>query len=463
MDGEVFLTLKDNVPTVESYETLFHEVDIASVDVLSEKFIVLNLTNPSRQGVIDAIEELKENQHVCAAEPNYKLEADSANATPVITNDPLCTDELQWHISHIEADTAWNYATGSSTIKVGVVDTGTKEHIDLLDNLDMESGINYVYIGWPATDDVDHGTHVSGIIGAVGNNEIGVAGICWDVTIVPFKVMDAYGQLDMDNVVSAILDATEMGIDILNCSFGKTEYGYGLMEAIQDYDGLLVCSAGNTNDNLGISSAYPRCLADVCDNIIVVGNSTPGCERYVNPSNPEKGSNYGDEEVHLFAPGVNIYSTSYQNPYDTFTGTSMSAPMVTGAAALIMSEYPNATPAQIKDALVYSVNKYDALEDYCISSGILNVRRAIEYLSDLHGNGDVTMDGTINNIDLIKLARYIVFAASEDFSYDSTDSRALNEDQLMRADMNKDNVINELDSQALGQYLVQRSLNLEIQ
>ena len=73
------------------------------------------------------------------------------------------------------------------------------------------------------------------------------------------------------------------------------------------------------------------------------------------------------------------------------------------------------------------------------------------------------MDGNVNNLDLIKLVRYIEFAASENFSYDSTDSRALNEDQIMRADMNKDNVIDELDSQALGQYLVQRSLNPEVQ
>lgn len=325
----------------------------------------------------------------------------------------------------------------------------------------MESGINYVY-SWQETplDDRGHGTHIAGIIGAVGNNGIGGSGICWDVTIIPFKVLNWDGEYVLyEHVLESITAAKNMGIDVLNLSIDCSYAGTGaLTTAIQLFDGLVVFAAGN--DGFSIGNNGLGFTASLCNNVLIVGNSTQSNTRHST-------SNYGDEEVHLFASGTDIYSTGLSSAYISYTGTSMAAPMVVGAAALLMSEYPNATVEQVKNAIIYSVNKYTALENCCISGGVLNVRGAVEYLSDLHGNGDVNMDGTVNNQDIIKLARYLDYLDelndpdNTELSSGTADSRKLNEDQIMRADMNKDNSITEADQQALGQYLVQRSIRVE--
>jgi len=196
----------------------------------------------------------------------------------------------------------------------------------------------------------EHGTHVSGIIGAVRTNNIGVQGIADNVIIMPIRNTPMGDEKDKD-VANGIRYAVDNGAKIINMSFGKdfSPNKKAVDEAIlyaKEKGVLLVHAAGNDNKNTDYFYNYPTPLLEdgtIASNWIEVGAS--GYE--LNEKLVAVFSNYGKYGIDIFAPGVDIYATLPDNKYDTRSGTSMAAPVVTGVAALLLSYFPNLTPEEL--------------------------------------------------------------------------------------------------------------------
>lgn len=203
-----------------------------------------------------------------------------------------------------------------------------------------------------------HGSHVSGIIGAVRNNGIGMNGVANNVKIMAVRAVPDGDEYDKD-VALAIRYAVDNGAKVLNTSFGK---GYSpkkewVWEAIiyaASKDVLIVNAAGNDGKNIDEELTYPNdskdLKAEIADNVITIGAMSSN----YNESLPASFSNYGKINVDVFAPGVQIYSTTPENEYKKLSGTSMAAPSTAGVAALVRSYYPKLTASQVKHILMNS-------------------------------------------------------------------------------------------------------------
>ena len=291
-------------------------------------------------------------------EPNISVRADFA------PNDP---DWLkQWGPARIEADYAWNVTLGDPSVLVAVVDTGIYwYHPDLAAHY-VPLGYDWVNNDPDPMDDNGHGTHVAGIIGAVINNSLGIAGLA-QVTIMAEKVLDANGEGSMSNVALGIIHAVDRGAKIINLSLGSTETSELLHEAVKyayDYGVLVVAAAGNDATN---AKSYPAGY----DEAVAVSATD-------NLDNPAEFTNYGDW-VTVAAPGVNIYSTFADDSYAYLSGTSMASPHVAGIAALIWSRFPNMTRDQVWAQLQYSADDLgEPGFDVHYGFGRVNARKAVE-------------------------------------------------------------------------------------
>lgn len=296
-------------------------------------------------------------------EPNFVV---TAHATP---NDPFFP--RQWSLNNtgqlggtstvnpdIGAATAWDITTGSSNVVVAVIDSGVDyTHEDLSANIFVNAtecagdgkdndgngyvndchGINAITGSGDPMDDLFHGTHVSGILGAVGNNAVGISGVSWAVTILPCKFLDSNGNgttADAITCLDYVASMKDRGVNIVasNNSWGAPGFSQALADAIvaQRQRGILfVTSAGNDSSDNDQVPVYP-CSYDL-SNVICVGSAYDGMSFF---------SNYGYGTVHLAAPGDAIYSTVPKNGYDSYDGTSMAAPHVTGTLALLAAQDP---------------------------------------------------------------------------------------------------------------------------
>jgi subtilisin family serine protease len=265
----------------------------------------------------------------------------------------------------ISAPLAWDSSTGRNDVVVGVVDSGVDyNHPDI----NMWVSQNELY-GWNFLDTHDdtmdrtgHGTHVSGIIGAVGNNAIGTVGVCWNIQIASLKVGNHV--FNLASAIAAIDYANINNITILNNSWGGRYDSPGLKYAIELYNGLFVASVGNYGMDNDIYPDYPASYD--CDNIIAVAASNP-----YNELAPF--SNYGATKVHIAAPGTDILSLVPDGGYDYKSGTSTAAPFVSGAAALLKSYKPELTPLEIKSIILSSVDKCPNLYGKILTGGVLNI------------------------------------------------------------------------------------------
>lgn len=207
-----------------------------------------------------------------------------------------------------------------------------------------------------------HGTHVSGIIGAINNNKTGMNGIAEEVIIMPIRNTPMGDERDKD-VANGIRYGVDNGAKIINMSFGKSYSANKLIvdEAIryaQEKGVLLIHAAGNDHKNTDYYYNYPSPLLNdgkIASNWIEVGASSSSYDEKL----VAKFSNYGNESVDIFAPGVDIYSTLPENKYDTRSGTSMAAPVVSGVAALLLSYFPELTPEEVKEIIVESGTVYN--------------------------------------------------------------------------------------------------------
>lgn len=324
---------------------------------------------------------------------NYYLEKQEIS----IVNDPYY--DYQYYLNTINCN--WNFEENNNSTLVGIIDTGIDgNHPDLQRNINRElshdfSGDNNSINYEPLIDNVGHGTKIAGIIGATSNNGIGIKGIVPNISLVSLKISNEMSQSGaLYNAVEAINYANEKNIKILNLSWMfPAVMSNPLKEAISNYDGLVICAAGNDYidiDKKYIENRYPSLYTN--DNIISVGATD------CNDNRPDY-SNYGGKSVDLFAPGHNIFTTNSTTLYNekeyTFaSGTSFAAPMVTGVAALISTIYPQLTPLEIKEAILKSVDPLDNLKDMCVTQGRLNAYNA---LSIYHAhNYSLSYDGNIH-------------------------------------------------------------------
>jgi serine protease len=225
-----------------------------------------------------------------------------------------------------------------------------------------------------------HGTHVAGTIGAVGDNGIGVTGVAWDVQLMGLRFLDTGGNGNTSDAIELINYMTDMklnhGVNIVvsNNSWGGGAYSASLQDAIAasvDAGILFVASAGNDSRNTDIYTTYPQGY-DV-DGILSVAST----DRYDNLS---YFSNYGVNTVDLAAPGSDVYSTLPGGGYGYKSGTSMAAPHVSGAAALLMAANPGVTPQQIKSVLMDTADPIISLSTRVASGGRLNLHSALSTL-----------------------------------------------------------------------------------
>ena len=339
------------------------------------------------------------------AELDYVMQASGVRHLP---NDPSFT--LQWGSSNLgqtvngirgvagaddKAVAAWTVTTGRRSIVIGEVDTGVDYlHPDLAANIwTNPGGIGGCPAGThgynvvaatcdPADDDTvynGHGTHVAGIMGAVGNNHIGVAGVNWSTTILPVKWLGPTASGDTDQLISALdwlVKAKQAGVNIRVINDSATFVGTPYSQALSDEIDLLgannmlfVTAAGNTaqNDDDPAFRRYP-CGYDRPTEICVT--ATAQDDRL--PS----WANWGAHTVDLGAPGVNIYSTLRNDTYGYIDGGSMAAAQVSGAAALILSTAQMSTTALRADILKH-VDVLPALAGRVRTGGRLDVCRAI--------------------------------------------------------------------------------------
>ena len=318
------------------------------------------------------------------SEPNYEWEL---TATP---NDPDFS--LLWGLHNttqsggtndadIDAVEAWDTEKGDNTLVVGVIDTGIDaDHEDLAANMHPTLGYDFINDDDNADDDHGHGTHVAGTIAAVGDNGIGVSGVAWNVQLVPIKIFNAEGRTNTDAILGAINYAINNDIKITNNSWGGGGYSQVLYNTIlnaQHAGHLFIAAAGNYAQNNDVTPFYPASYH--LDNIISVAASDHNDNL---ASFGWAGSHYGATSVDIAAPGKDIYSTTIGDTYDYKRGTSMAAPHVAGAAALLWSYCPNLSFMDVKTMLLDNVDVLPSFSGKCVSEGRLNVNNALQALTN---------------------------------------------------------------------------------
>lgn len=409
-----------------------------------KRTLILKLLNPSKATVLDYIKLLEKREDIYCAEPSYIGEFISTSS-----NDPFRNN--QWALNTIQIYNAWDITTGVSSVKVGVVDSGIDiSHPDLTNRVNRALSKDCTGNNNPWADGNYHGTHVAGIIGAEGNNSLGVSGVNWSVELISLKVGNE--SPSSEAVAEAITHAYNNDINILNLSLSVRETT-AINNAINLYNGIIVCAAGNSYNS---SVGYPACLDN--PKIISVGS----IERNNSKSDF---SSWG--KVDIWAPGRDILSTiprayclehnivfndgtrlcefhpndieflnyrvnngvwTWEEIVEEFetlfgcepneaivfphedigyhyeSGTSMAAPYVTGVAALILSKFPHLSGPAMKEILlngvemIYDENGNSVYEEFSINpTGVLNAYQAINSYKTLTKNVETEVINNLNH------------------------------------------------------------------
>jgi hypothetical protein len=243
-------------------------------------------------------------------------------------------------------------------------------------------------------DDNGHGSHCAGIIGALGDNGKGVVGVNWDIQLMPLKFLNAGGSGTTDNAIDAVLYAADKNVRITSNSWGGGRKSKALENAIKDSGALFIASAGNSGNDRKL---YPA--GHALDNIISVAATR-------NDDTLWPSSSFGADWVDLGAPGHKILSCIRDNGYGLKTGTSMAAPHVAGAAALLMAKDGSLTNAQIKSTILDNVDPLTSLSGKTVTGGRLNIR-AVVGASELPADStapssttDLAVDPTVTQTSL---------------------------------------------------------------
>lgn len=387
----------DEVESVKGL-TLIDDLDDASAESVARQYSAMS--NLVEYAEVNG--EIKfDDPPAVAFPPQYLVERDTGVNRP---NDP--DFEHQWGLynngqdggkegADIDALKAWETTKGTEDVVVAVLDTGVDyKHIDLRSNMwsrpdnipayyDDELGAfndEHGYNGTDQTadpmDDNGHGTHCSGIIGAEGDNNEGIAGINWNVRIMPLKFLGRGGFGTTADAIKAInyaIDRKENGVNIrvINASWGSTQNSKALEDVIRaagEQGILFVAAAGNNGTNNDSQPHYPSNYA--LPNVISVAATDRN-------DSLASFSNFGAKTVHIAAPGRDITSTWLNDAYREASGTSMATPHVSGVAALIIANDPEITVAALRKRLLSSVDKIPALAGKVESGGRLNAAKAL--------------------------------------------------------------------------------------
>jgi subtilisin family serine protease len=405
----------------EQAASIIHSVGATDLRTIGVGTHVLSVPPQAEEQLAAA---LQHTPGVRYAELDYIVQADQ---TP---NDPSYGS--QWGASAISAPGAWSQTTGSASIVVGVPDTGIDlSHQDLAANLWTNDGS---VLGCPAgthgynvlanscdpSDDNGHGSAVSGVIGAVGNNGVGVAGVTWSVSLMALKFLDANLSGTVDAGISAIdwgVSAKQAGVNlrVINASWGCAScFSQALLDEINKAganDILLVANAGNQSVNLDTNPRYP-CSYDAANEI---------CDAATDQNDQLASfSNYGSA-VKLAAPGVDILSTYMGGGYQTLSGTSMATPHVSGAAALVLS-LGYQSVGDLRSTLIAAVDPVPSLAGLVTSGGRLDVCKAIPpcvagppgaaVLSGSAGSGSALLSWTVPAPGSSSISSYRIYRST---------------------------------------------------
>lgn len=397
--GELLITYKNQVENPESFANAPQEIsrEITGIGVTK-------ITLASSEDELTALSYYQNNNEVESASFNYLI-----NISENFPNDPEF-DEL-WGLynpggrfdwtrdADIDALEAWAIQTGQSNeVIVAVLDTGVDfNHPDLANNIWTNkneipnNGIdddNNGYIddvrGWDffsgdndPQDENYHGTHVAGTIAAVGNNNRGVIGVAPNVKIMPIRFLGPKGSGTELEALQGINYAIKNGARIINASYGYSGLPWEPMEQtlFKAYENKVILSAaaGNDNKNTDISPHYPS--AYPLSNVIASAASDSQ-DRYASFSN------YGVVSVDFAAPGLNVFSTTPGNAYQSLSGTSMAAPHTSGAIALLLAQEPDLSIEEIRALLFAGVDPLSNASKKTATNGRLNINNSLKILQE---------------------------------------------------------------------------------
>jgi type VII secretion-associated serine protease mycosin len=280
-----------------------------------------------------AIQSLADSSSVAEAEPDYVRHALD------VPNDPYFGSSEAAYLAAVRMPQAWDVSHGSSGVTIAVVDSGVTSVTDL--SLQLLPGRNMLDPAGDTRDDMagGHGTLVAGIAAATTNNGIGIAGVAWNASVLPVKVLNNQGAGTDFPIASGIVWAVDHGANIVNLSLGGRTLGPALCSAV-DYaaskGALVIAAAGNSGASVPF---YPA----ACPGVLAVA-ATDGNGDFASFSS------FGPW-VALAAPGIGVMATQNNGSYDTASGTSVAAPMVSGVAALLRAQHPDWSPSEIATQL----------------------------------------------------------------------------------------------------------------
>ena len=428
--GEVIIKFKSNVKLNEESILLLNEkYNVQSIEQVFKNSRDPHLSNIFKLKYKEDVDpkivadDYNNNSYVIYAQPNYIMEICS------IPNDPFYHsygswnqpyDDL-WGLKRIQCENAWNITVGSDNVTVAVVDTGIDyTHEDITDNLwingdevpdngidddndgfiDNIYGSNFAYNDGNPIDDNGHGTHCAGIIGAVGNNSIGVVGVNWNISIMAVKALDNNGFGYSDILAQAICWAADQGANIISSSWSSS-YRVKSNPVIEDavryaYNKgcILVFAAGNNNDDISFYSPQ-----NMNETITVAATDYLDRKTYF--------SNWG-EKVDVCAPGVDILSLRANGTGDPSkiigdkyyydSGTSQAASFVAGLCALLLSRNHSLNYTDIRR--IITTNSDNSPPSFPYIGGRINVGRTVMYdfirADILNPSGDTNVIGLIN-------------------------------------------------------------------
>lgn len=401
--GEIIVRYKDSISS-PSRAAMHAQLGIKAIRTFKHVGKMDLVKLPPDMTVQRAVKKFLEYPDIEYAEPNYRVRAQA------LPNDPQFSS--QWALyntgspygtagADINAPAAWDLTTGDKKVVVAVIDTGVDyTHPDLASNMfrngadcdgdgtdddnngyvDDCVGISVVAGNPDPMDDDSHGTHVAGIIGAAGNNSVGIAGVNWNTSILACKFLDSQGSGSIAGAIACLdylADMKDRGVNIVasNNSWGFGVFSKALRDAIdaQLKRGILfITAAGEASDPSDNEYRQTQPCSCYLPNIICVASTG-------NIDNLSNFSFYGKRVVHLGAPGQGIMSTvpvSYGS-YQTMTGTSMAAPFVTGTVALVYARYPGSNWLSVRNRLLAGGDVKEGLAATTITGRRLNAYGAL--------------------------------------------------------------------------------------
>ncbi len=430
-----FTLLRDNLPEAlgNTYIVKASSQPSFSVDDL----------DPAKVGYLESnriVEIAIPNLQTAAARVDVKSEEIFTAQAMQSTGNPNCSEfndcsndpQANWGVGPvvgIDAYKAWKISTGSSDVVVAIVDTGVDlSHPDLIQNIWSDTVTNFAagesvhgfnaFANTPPQDDFGIGTHAAGIIGARGNNAIGIQGVNWQVGLMPVKVYRLIGgntvQTSLDAMLRSlgyIIKKKQQGVNIkvVQSSWLASPNSTSLQTLVQQLNtlGILFVSTAGDNfqagQNINSLTIVPATYS--MPNVITIGSyygTFTGFSSFIDYSDF---ANYGNTKVHLAAPGESILSTWLGGSYQFWAGSNIAAAFASGTAALIASVDNTLTPAQIKDLMINTGKPFSQFNGLTITGKAVNAGNALEAIAPPF----VALSGDYNCDDRVDSADYTVW------------------------------------------------------